>query len=272
MLFDAHSHMFPDKLKGKVFTKLSPTFQKIFPDQHPPYFREETLEDTLEYNKLMGVTHFLCLNIATNPEKISDVNDFAAASNTDKIVSFGSTHPLGENAVEELYRLKDMKVKGIKLHPDYQEFYSIDPCMTRIYETCDKLGLMIAFHAGFDPISPVIIHNPPESIRQIADSYPNMTILAAHMGGMRMYDNTVNSLAGTKNVFIDTSLSYHFMDEKQFEYLVRLHGLDRVLFGTDSPWSIAGPVIELIEKTNLTEEEKQGIYYKNAFKLFDIKE
>ncbi len=263
MLFDSHIHVFPEKLKGKVFSKLSSVSGE-------PYYRGETIGEALEHNKEMGVTHSLVLHIATNPKQQQAVNDFAASIQTNHVLCFGSVHPKAEERIEELYRIKELGLKGVKLHPDYQHCLSMNDCMMPIYETCEKLGLVVAFHTGLDPYSPDVIHNPPKSIREIATRYQNLTIIAAHAGGMGMFEEAKKEVAGLRNVYIDTAMCNVHLTSAQLEEMIRLHGCDRVLFGSDSPWSTVEMQKAVIEGCNLTEEEKQQIYYKNAFELFTI--
>ncbi len=265
MLFDAHIHVFPDKLKGKVFSKLT-TIAKH------PYYRDETVAQAKSVNLQSGITHCIALNIATNPSQQRAVNDFAIAQNnpSEGFYCFGSVHPLADSTCEELHRIKEAGLLGIKLHPDYQEFFSDDPSMGSIYDTCQKLGLIVSFHAGKDPYSPDVIHNSPAAIRKIADSYKNLTIIAAHMGGLMMYDKVQSDLCGASNVYFDTSLSSAYMDTTTFERLVSLHGIDKILFATDSPWSTATLEKDFIEKCNFSHDEKELIYFKNAFKMLGI--
>lgn len=263
MLFDAHIHIFPDKLKGKVLPKLSET-------ACTPYHRDETLSEAIKENKKHGVTHALALHIATNPKQQTSVNDFAVSSQSENIFCFGSVHPNSDDKINELYRIKSLGLKGIKLHPDYQDFLTTDKNVYGIYETCQDLGLMISFHTGFDPYSPDLIHNPPSYMKKVADDFPKLTIISAHMGGMNMSDEVLETLAGTPNVFLDTAMSSYFSNPKKFEEIARKHGLDKILFGTDSPWSTATDEINIIEQTKLTNSEKDMIYFKNACRLFNI--
>ncbi len=265
MLFDAHIHFFPDKLKGKVFSKLCGITDCT-------YHRGETLEETKIHNKKFGVTHALALHIATNPKQQKAVNDFAIASQSDNLINFGSVHPLCDDKIEELYRLHENGIKGIKLHPDYQDFFAHDPKLAKVYETCEKLSMIITFHAGKDPYSPDVIHSHPKFIRSVADSYKNLRIIAAHLGGMDMSDEVIEELAGAKNVYLDTSMSSNFVSVERFREIVLLHGVDRVLFATDSPWSRVDLEKAMIENSCFSEKEKKMIYYKNAFNLFEIKE
>ena len=52
--------------------------------------------------------------------------------------------------------------------------------------------------------------------------------------------------------------------------MIRAHGADRVLFGSDYPAVSLKKEAEKIEKLSLTEEEKEKIFHLNAEKLLGI--
>lgn len=263
MLFDSHVHFFPDKLLGKVFPKLS----KI---AGYPYYADEKRDSALQLLESQGGTHCLALHIATNPAQQTSVNNFAAQSQGDNMLCFGSVHPLAENVLEELYRIKELGLRGVKMHPDYQEFFAGNEAYFPIYETCQKLGLPIAFHAGRDPYSPDVVHCPPAVIRKIADAYPSLSIIAAHMGGLGMMEEVKKELCGVKNVYFDTAFASHFLNAEELRELIRLHGSDKVFFATDAPWSTIDRERNLLEAAGLTADEKDAIYYKNACRFFEL--
>lgn len=260
MIFDTHVHVFPSKLVGKVFGKLS----EISSCEH---YRDESLTSAMDLLKRGGGTHCLTLHIATNPAQMQAVNNFAAEIQGGNVLSFGSVHPKAENAVKELYRIKDLGLKGIKLHPDYQEFMADSGEMDDIYGTCEKLGLIVAFHTGLDPYSKDLVHCPPCAVRNIANSFTRLKIIAAHMGGMNRKDEFESDLAGCENVYIDTAMASTFIKPGEMRRLARLHGTERVLFATDSPWSTMENERNLVENAGFTKGELEGIYFENAMGL-----
>ncbi len=261
MIFDVHTHFFPDKLKGKVLPKLSEI-------SGHEYFTDGTLNGTLEVQKKAGCEKMLALHIATNPNQETAVNDFAIASQSDSILCFGSVNPLSDNALSELERLKAANIKGIKLHPDYQDFFVDDERLFPIYKKCGELSLIITFHAGLDPYSKEVVHAPPKSIAKIAKMFKDNTFIAAHMGGMDMSDEVETYLVGTPNVYFDTAMCCEFLSTDTALRIIKSHGVDKILFGSDLPWSTVDLQRNFINSLDLTENEKELIFYKNAMRLF----
>ena len=205
-----------------------------------------------------------------NAHQQTSVNDFAQESQGGNIYCFGSVYPFAENAVEELHRVKEMGLYGIKFHPDYQEFFIDDPAALSLYAEAERMGLPVAFHTGRDPLSPEVIHCQPQVLGKIAEMFPKLTIIAAHMGGMELPQEAAQYLAGKKNVYFDTAFASHFLTASQLGELIHLHGADRVLFATDCPWSTVPDEQALLEAAGLTPAEKEQIAYRNAEELFGI--
>ena len=132
------------------------------------------------------------------------------------------------------------------------------------------MGLPVAFHTGRDPLSPEVIHCQPQVLGKIAEMFPKLTIIAAHMGGMELPQEAAQYLAGKKNVYFDTAFASHFLTASQLGELIHLHGADRVLFATDCPWSTVPDERDLLEAAGLTPAEKEQIAYRNAEELFGI--
>lgn len=261
--FDTHVHFFPDKLAGKALPRLREISQC-------PTYTDGTRGDTLAKFAQWGCVGGMVLHIATNAHQQTSVNRFAVESQGDGLYCFGSVYPYAENAIEAMGEIKEAGLHGIKLHPDYQEFFIGDEAALPIYAEAEKLGLPVAFHTGRDPLSPNLIHCPPDVLGKIADLFPRLTIIAAHMGGMDLPEEAAKHLADKPNVYFDTAFASHFLDVARFTELVKLRGADHVLFATDSPWSTLPAEKALLDAADLTPAEKEAIAWKNAEELFGI--
>lgn len=261
--FDTHIHFFPDKLAGKALPKL----REISKCET---YSDGTRSGTVQNLEDWGCAGGMALHIATNAHQQTSVNNFAQESQHGNIYCFGSVYPFAENALEEMRRVKEMGLYGIKLHPDYQEFFIGDEAALPIYEEAEKLGLPIAFHTGRDPLSPNLVHCPPDVLGKIADLFPRLTIIAAHMGGMDMPQEAVKHLAGKKNVYFDTAFASHFLNAQELSELIHLHGVDKVFFATDCPWSTVPAEKALLEAADLTPAQRECIACRNAEELFGI--
>ena len=51
---------------------------------------------------------------------------------------------------------------------------------------------------------------------------------------------------------------------------MRVHGAERIVFGTDSPWSDQKESVDWIMQTDLTEDEKEKIFAGNMRKILEL--
>lgn len=262
MLIDFHTHCFPDKIARKAIEKLSFISGGLFP------YTDGTLSGLEKSMNDSDVNISVVLNIATNTHQQKNVNDFAVSINNDKIVSFGSVHHDSENIMEELERIKEMGLKGIKLHPDYQGFEVNDPKMKPIYKKISELNLVTVFHSGRDYGFGPPYGNTPEKLSK-ALLWFSSPVVAAHWGGVSCYEEVVKYLCGTE-VYFDTSFGYSQMPKYYAQKILDTHGADKLLFGTDTPWHTAQMELRLINSLELSEKDKEKIFYKNAQKLLNI--
>lgn len=271
MIIDLHTHIFPDQMAAATIAEL---------ESHLPAGRKAcsdgTLSGLLSTARSGGVTFSVLLPVVTAPKQFDSVNRFAeAAAKNEGIISFGGIHPDNDHIEERLQNLKERGFKGIKLHPDYQHCYINDDRYIRIIRTCVELDLMVSIHAGVDIGYPDPVHCPPkltlEMLNKVygSEEAEKAHIILAHLGGHAMYDEVENLLAG-KNVYLDTAYSLDQLPAEQLMRLIRKHGADHILFGTDSPWTNQKQQADYLRSLPLTEEEKERILWKNASEFLKI--
>ena len=74
----------------------------------------------------------------------------------------------------------------------------------------------------------------PERLAGILDKFTKLVVIAAHFGGYQMWDESMKYLVG-RNVYMDTSSSLAFLEPSEATEMIRKHGVDKFLFGTDFP-------------------------------------
>ncbi|MBE5757007.1 MAG: amidohydrolase [Clostridiales bacterium] len=264
MIIDFHTHCFPDKIALSTVNKLS------FSAGGLKFNYDGSLTGLKESMKSGGVDISVVLNIATNPLKQNKVNDFASSINNEQdIFAFGSVHPDSEDVFYELERIKELGLKGVKLHPEYQNFYVDDKKMFPIYKKISDLNLITVFHAGYDYGFPPPYKATTERIVNILNEFSSPVVLA-HFGGIDCYEKTLELLCG-KNVYLDISCGYGMMPKFFAKAIIEKHGFDKILFGTDSPWYTAETVNKLLSTLKFSEENLNKIKFENAKKLLNIK-
>ena len=264
MYIDFHFHAFADKIAKRAVAQLESVAEYLHAET------DGTIADTLKKMDKWGIDKAVLLPIATKPTQEHVVNDWAASVKSERFYAFGSVHPDSEDALDELERIKSLGLNGVKFHPDYQEFFIDEPKMLPLYRKCAELGLPVIFHAGFDPLSPDVVHALPEASARVFDAVPDMTMILAHLGGMYHWDEVEKYLVGRKgNLFLDTAFVGDRIADEQLERIIRNHGAERILFASDCPWDDPRQEINAIERLALSDEEKECIFFKNAERILN---
>ena len=264
VIIDFHVHVYPDRVAEKVVPELAVRAQ------HGP-FTDGTISGMESKLKEFGIDDFVVLNVPTNPRQQKNVNDFAIELSKRGRLTFGSVHPDAENIQDELLRIKEAGLLGVKLHPVYQGFQINDRHAYPIYECCDALRLPICFHAGVDVGFPDNTSAMPKKSRDVVRDFPNLKIVLAHLGGYNVWDDVVTYLAGQgREVYFDTAAVNWIIDPRFAERIVRKHGAERVLFGSDCPYENPGIAAQFVEGLNLPDDQKEMILSENVIRLLGL--
>jgi predicted TIM-barrel fold metal-dependent hydrolase len=262
-VIDFHTHIFPDSLAERALAALSDNNKGVMPKTNGKSL------DLLDSMKKYGVTRSVLLPIATKLVQVRSINKSCALLKNPGFIPFGTLHPDQTDFVSEIEFLKSLQVKGIKFHPEYQNFYIDDPRYFPIYEALQSSGLITVFHAGKDPGPFTCDHALPVAIKTIHTQFPSLTIVAAHMGGWQVWQDVSNVLAGLP-IYFDTAAVRGFLPDSEFVALAKKHGIDRILFGSDSPWYDQGQDIAWIQSLPLSQEEKSMILFENGANLLGL--
>lgn len=261
-MIDFHTHIFPDEIADKTIPYLASVCNT------EPYTngKEYGLEDSMEKAKIQLS---VVLPIVTKTSQFRSVNEFAMKFQKGRLLSFGGIHPQSTNYKEELKYLKYLGIKGIKLHPDYQETYFNDISYKRIISYASEHGLIVSVHAGIDPKCPEDVHCTPKMAAEVLDEVCPTHLVLAHMGGNELWDEVEHYLVG-RDVYFDTAVVLDRMKEEQFLRIVRNHGAEKILFASDSPWADQAEYVQRLMSFSLHENERQLILHENAKKLLGL--
>ncbi len=278
MIIDFHTHTFPDNIAAFAIPKMQQSC-------HAKAYTDGTCAGLQNSMKEAGIDLSVVLPVATNPLKVSHINDLSIQlTDKDHLIYFACMHPDAPNALEELSRVARAGLKGIKIHPVYQDVNIDDIRFLRILDKCAALGLSVVMHAGDDIGFPDVVRCSPEMIANALRQVGDVNLICAHMGGWRNWD-TVEILSQFKNVYLDTAFSlghiepiddYYngkslsLLSREDFCRLVNTFGSKRVLFGTDSPWADQRATLEAVKEAGLTKQQLQSILSDNAKKLLGI--
>lgn len=262
MIIDIHSHCFPDVLAARAISTLTER-------AGIPAYTDGTVNGLKRSMNEAGIDVCVLQHIATKPDQTVNVNRWAAEIQNENIICFGSIYPDFHDWKEEIKWLTHAGIKGVKFHPEYQDFYVDDEKVYPIYEALFQAGLVVLFHAGMDLGFPPPYHCPPSRLSKVLDAFPGAKIIAAHMGGYRYWDDVEKYLLG-RDVYLDTSFAYNDLGPEAMKSLIKDHGTGKILFGSDSPWTEQSGEVANIKSLNLTDEEIGSILGGNAASLLSL--
>jgi len=263
MIIDFHAHAFPARVAPHAMAALGECSGGMRP------FTDGTAAALTAVASACGISKSVLLNIATNEKQQTAVNDFAASVNSKSIEAFGSVYPLAANAADELRRISALGLKGIKLHPDYQQFFVDDARVLPLYALAAELGLITVFHAGVDIGLFEPVYCPPERLARALPAFGGGVVVAAHFGGYMQWHEVERHLVG-REVYFDTSYCAGRMPIVQARRIVQNHGVKRILFGTDLPWGDPAAELRFARGLGLSESDEALVLGQNARRLLRI--
>lgn len=263
--FDFHTHAFTDTLAGRALSSLADTSGKI-----PA--TDGTVNGLHKIMKKNGINEFLLLPVATKPSQQISINNWASEIMGNGIYSCGTVHPDSDDALNEIERIKSLGLCGVKFHSEYQKFCPDEERMFPIYEKIAEQGLIAVFHGGYDPFGTENIRCTPQRMARAVKRVPQLKFVVAHLGGIYVWDDVEKYLAGRfENLYLDVSVIASFnIDENQLLRIITAHGTDKILFGSDCPWDNPENEINMINRLPISVEDKEKIFYKNAYRLLNI--
>ncbi len=257
MIIDSHAHIFPDKIAQKAADSIGDFYQMGI-------FYDGTLSSLLENGAANGIDKFLVHSVATVPQQVESINSYLAgevAKHPDKLIGFAAMHPDCEDIEGEISNILNIGFKGVKLHPDFQKFNIDSPKAMRIYDAIQgKLPLLI--HTGDYRYE----YSHPKRLVKVLENFPNLDVIGAHFGGWSQWGEAAQLLAG-KKVYVDTSSSLYELSPEQAKEIIKMYGVDRVLFGTDYPMWDFTIELERFRALGLSLDDSEMLLHENLENL-----
>lgn len=260
-IVDFHAHIFPDKIAKKASFNIGKFYNMAM-------CFDGNVNKLISIGEQCGINQFVVHAVATTPDQVESINNFIFSCMKkfpDKLIGFATLHPDYKNIDKEIERIISLGFKGIKLHPDFQCFNIDCKSAFNIYKKIEG-RLPVLIHTGDSRYE----YSKPNRIIQVMEGFPNLTIICAHFGGWSEWNFAAKSLAG-RNLYVDTSSSLYALSPKRAYELINQFGINNVLFGSDYPMWNPSDEINLINKINLTDGEKEKIMYLNAKNLLNEK-
>ena len=257
---DAHAHIYPGKIAEKATASVGRFYDIEMDEVGLPHILHE--EGTAA-----GIERFLVCSVATKVEQVESINTFIAEKcrKYPAFLGLGAWHQDITDVEGELDKIQALGLRGIKLHPDFQEFHIDDDNMLEVYAECTRRGLAVLFHTGDDRMD----FSSPRRLAKVLEKQPDFLCIAAHLGGYREWLDARAVLQGT-NVYIDTSSSLWACSVEDARQNIAHFGVDKTLFGTDFPMWTPKDELERFFSMGYGEEDNRKMLFDNFARLFNV--
>ena len=207
-----------------------------------------------------------------------------------------------ELAVQELFRIKELGLKGVQVGSNIEDKNLNEPDFYPVWEACEKLGLAVLVHPwnmmGKKNMNkywlPWLVGMPAETSRAmcsmifggIFDKFPNLRVNFCHASGSFL--STIGRIEHGFNcrpdlVAIDNQKNPrkycgHFWvdcithDQDMLRYVLKMQGSKRVTLGSDYPFPLGDLEIgEFINRMNLEESVVEDIFCNSTLEWLNLK-
>jgi predicted TIM-barrel fold metal-dependent hydrolase len=182
----------------------------------------------------------------------------------DRFIAFAGIDPRRPEAPDLLkYCLEEFGMKGLKFHPDHG-YYPNSPEAYRMLEILQQdRGILLTHTGPGAPPDKAGKYAHPLLLDEIAVDFPDVTIIAAHMG-QYWWREWAGSAYYQPNLFGDLA-EWQILAKRNFKFfcnelrqVIDICGEKKVLFGSDGP--IFEPIVPVQEWINLM----VGLPYESA--------
>jgi predicted TIM-barrel fold metal-dependent hydrolase len=287
VIVDFHTHVFPPQVRDrrKEYLRRDATFREIYSD---PRSKLASAEEVLASMDEAGVDVSVIVGFAWGKTDLCrQTNDYileAAGCSGGRLVAFCCVPAhAGDEARTEVQRCAAAGARGLgELRPEPAE--GLRP-WNQGYDLADSEEADLLAWASSAYNLPLLLHvSEPvghgypgkrgldlSSLYHFVDSFPDVTVVAAHWGGgLPFYALMPEVKQAMKNVYFDTAASPFLYSPQIYRRVADLVGADRILFGTDYPLLSPTRLLDEINTTDLSEAEKRLILSENTRRLLGL--
>jgi len=186
----------------------------------------------------------------------------------DRLLRAASVHPRDPERISKLERYAAAGARAVKLHPTMQRFYPDDPDVMEVYQTCERLGLAVVFHAGRAGIEPESTHRYalPRHMEGALSSFPRVDFVLGHAGA-RDAAAALPLALRYENAWLDI----HGQGVTTLREMLDATGAERMLYGSDWPfYHLAATLAKVLIVTEGRTGQRDALLRGNAERLLGI--
>jgi len=177
-------------------------------------------------------------------------------------------HGEGKQNLDEIDRIfSDLKLGGLMFHNDFSGIMLNDKVMFSFLERALKYkeqNIVIMVHTcHFSHLE------SPNRLANLAEAFPELVFINLHPAmNETQLSHSIYVAQKCPNIYLDTCFLHHLL--WPVEKLVKELGAERIMFGSDLPYYTRCIDKVIVESANISDKEKEQIFYKTANELFQL--
>ena len=184
-VIDVHAHVFPRSIMKRAVKNIGSYYSL-------PMRCDGSVENLISVGEKINTVKYVINTVATKPDQAASINDFIAnlQNNDERLIGFGTVHPKMKNIEAEIDRIISLGLQGLKLHPEFQSFNIDDEALLPVYEEAQG-RLPVLIHLGDENLT----SSSPDRLAKILKMFPKLKVIATHLGGYTMWDESIEHLS-----------------------------------------------------------------------------
>jgi uncharacterized protein len=226
----------------------------VFPESVNP---NGTITRLLRLLDACGIERAVCFAPFSNQLQGTgiDHNGWLAGelSTRPRLVGFGTLDLARNDVKDQVKQIADLGFRGIKMHPNAQEFDILCPAATEAYGAAQDLGLFITFHSGVHHYR--IAHYNVLKFDEVAYQFPGLHFSLEHVGGYAFFNEALAVISnnipfppipgrkprvygGLTSIFTPDYIRMWYMPPDRLRELIAQVGAEQLIFGLDFPYNL----------------------------------
>jgi predicted TIM-barrel fold metal-dependent hydrolase len=173
--------------------------------------------------------------------------------NRPRLHGFGTIDFKRNDVRDQVKEAADLGFRGLKLHPNSQQFDVLGPWPLEAYAAAEELGLLITFHSGVHHYR--IEHYNVLKFDEVAWRFPKLRFTLEHVGGYSFFEEALavifNNIpfppipgrkgyvfGGLTSIFTPNYNRFWYMPRQRMEEMIAQVGAAQLIFGLDFPYNL----------------------------------
>lgn len=170
-----------------------------------------------------------------------------------RLHGFGTVDFHRDDVRDQIKAAKDLGLRGLKLHPNAQEFDILSKEAFKAYEAAQDLKMFITFHSGVHHAR--LLNYAVTKFDEVAFHFPNLRFSLEHVGGYSFFNEAlaviVNNIpfppvpgrtpgvfGGLTSIFTPDYNRMWYMNSERMKELFAQAGPEQLIFGLDFPYNL----------------------------------